>query len=236
MPLVVTPLACGSIEHVPFRQHPTAEHPALPRITAERFHGCVKKYGDQLDGRLFAFYPKVKVDQDGRVIEVYAGNIPETAPDLAACIRITLHQMSVPEWMLKIRPAQNMHPPEGNTEALRKEMANPVVVAGALLILFAELAIEVEGIEVAFMVSLEVVAATAEVLETLRNKQRWEKECERHLTACLLTSTEKKRGNHPNQSRCALCFDYCKNPRNGGKWPERVPLDDGGSCHYDGQK
>ena len=194
----------------------------------------MKEYGDQLDGRAFAFYPKMKVNQDGRVTEVYAGNVPETAPDLAACIRITLREMSVPEWMLKIRPAQNMHPPEGSTEALRKEMANPVVVAWALLILFAELTIEVEGIEVALMVSLEVVAATAEVLETLRKKSNAERKCQRELNECLMTSTNDWDGNNWNEKRCLTCFGICKQ---SGEWPKSVPISDGGgSCSYPGRQ
>jgi hypothetical protein len=134
--------------------------------------------------------------------------------------------------MLQLRLAEHKRPTNEHTEPLRNEMANPVVVGWAVLLLFAELAIDAEGIQITFMVGLEVIAATAEVLETLRKKTKAEKECQRHLNECLMTSRNDREGNNWNERRCLTCFGIC---RQSGKWPESIPIGDGiGTCSYPG--
>jgi len=96
-------LGCGGIEPTIRQPQPTTDHPALPQITAQRLQECVKVYGNQLEAGSWAFRPMIRVNQDGYVVDVSAGDMPNAAPDLAACTRIALSDMAIPSHIFKMR-------------------------------------------------------------------------------------------------------------------------------------
>jgi hypothetical protein len=79
---------------------------------------------------------------------------------------------------------------------------------------------------------LDMVAATAATVVTLRKKSQKERDCQKKLNECLDTSGNDGKGNNLGEKRCLTCFGLC---RHSGTWPQSIPLDDGpGTCLYPG--
>lgn len=230
--IALTLAGCGGIETVPYRQQPTAKHPAIPRISAERLSGCVKDYADQLDGRSIHVDGKVQVDPEGRIVKVVVDGVPRSAPDFAGCVNVTLHEMAVPEWMLQLRPDKPSASTNEKTTPAGNALANPIVVFEVLVVL-AELVIEREGVKVVFTVALDmIVAAAAETqvaVETKRRRRPRDK-CTDGYVDCTMSPTGWGRGNHWNETRCGTCRNVCDN--NQGIWPKSIIMDGEGlvSC------
>jgi hypothetical protein len=128
-----TPLGCGGIEQAPPRVPSSADEPRLPAITQERLRACVNDYGDQVEGYSLRVDARAQVDGEGRIQKVIVDGIPDTAPDLAACTRITLRDMAVPGWVLNLRPGQRVLSTNGQTVPMRNEAGNMVLVMGVLI-------------------------------------------------------------------------------------------------------
>jgi hypothetical protein len=227
--IAFTLAGCGGIETVPYRQQPTAKHPAMARISAERFSGCVKDYVDQLDGRYIHIDGKVQVDPKGRIVKVVVDGVPRSAPDFAGCVNVTLHEMAVPEWMLQLRPDKPSASTNEKTTPAGNALANPIVVFEVLVVL-AELVIEREGVKVVFTVALDmIVAAAAETqvaVETAKQEKNKDK-CTDYYEECVASVLFRRRGNHWNQTRCGNCARVCV--KNDGEWPFDVG---GETCEY----
>ena len=92
--LALVPLGCASTT---IRHHPD-DRPRLPAATAERLRACVDELGGELAGGYYTFEATVKVDEEGRVVDVKSTGVPH--PELAICMRIALRGMTVPEDLL----------------------------------------------------------------------------------------------------------------------------------------
>lgn len=229
--LAFLPIGCtNSIEMAPVHyreQHQNDSH-LLPDITIERLQACVERYGHQLESEFYRVEAKVQVDQEGRNHGLVLEGFPDSAPDLAACTKITLRDMAVPTSVLQLRSSKT----NGQTKPMGNELANPIV-AWEVAVAFAEFMAQHGGKVALYTVTVEVLSAAAVAGVAVyvgRRTKKKTKTCTELLQDCLLTSTADLPGNHPGHSRCVACFDKCSN----GIWPKSIALDDGGSCYYPG--
>ncbi len=218
--LSTTLLAC-----VPDPVTPTmSEDSLIPAITAERLQACATEYGQQLDGQSYGVQATVQVDQDGRVVNVALDGMPPSAPDLAACARVTLREMAVPESVLRKRPAE---PPISQQQSApaRGLMGNILVLGGAIAI--GEIVAKSLGGTLIFAVVVDLVHTGVKAISKVA---RIRKMCLENYVACVDTPMVYERGNNPNQTRCELCREICAHEE---KWPSQVDLFPGrGSCEY----
>ena len=214
--LAFVPIGCtNSILMAPARYH--EQNPGaidlLPSITVERLQECVEQYGHQLDGSSYQVHVEVHEDPDGFRRKVELSGIPDSAPDLAACSRITFRQMAVSgplrQSLREVTAAADSAAP------MRNELANPLVAAEILLVL-AEYAAQHGGRVVLYSVAVGVLSAVA-VAGTKRYIQRTRKKCLEHYVECMATG----RGNNWSESRCGTCRAVCENQ---GAWPSHIEM------------
>ena len=199
----------------------TSEDPRVPDATAERLRACVEDYGGYLRGGRYRFDYKVKVDEEGRVVDVESKGVPHA--NLAGCTRSALRDMTVPAWMLRVRPAK----PTAQAPGERGLVGNPglLVVVGIAL---AELVIEAGPIVIVCAASLEI---SGEIAKVARKKK--EPSCREHLSNCLMTDLADEPGNNWSTRRCPTCYLQCDDKKRPNNWPKSVDLPDGlGSCEY----
>ncbi|MDI3282656.1 hypothetical protein [Polyangium sp. 15x6] len=156
----LVPLGCGATVRQLAQQD---DRPRVPDATAERLRECVEEFGGDLPRGYYTFDFTVKVDEEGRVVDVEAKGVPHA--DLAGCTRIALRGMTVPEDLLRVRKLRlsaSPAPANGQTAAERGLVGHPgalVVVAVAL----ADLVIEAGPILIVMAASLEVSKDAAEM-------------------------------------------------------------------------
>ena len=216
----LVPLGCGAKITSPA----ASEGPRVPDATAERLRACVDEFGGDLRGGYYVFDYSVKVDEEGRVVDVASKGVPHA--DLAGCTRIALRGMTVPEELLglrKLRLSESPTPANGQMPAERGLVGNPGVLV-AVAITLADLIIEAGPVIVVIAASLEL--GKADIAEAIRKRPRWENECNRHRTACLGTPVQSEPGDVWNASRCNQCRDQCMADK---KWPTEGPWK---SCIY----
>ena len=205
-----------------------SEGSQLSAITAERLQGCMTEYGQQLDGQSRRVQATVKVDQDGRVVDAVIDGLPLSAPDLAACARVTLREMAVPESVLRLRPTE---PPISQQQSApaRGLMGNILVLGGAIAL--GEIVAKAFGVTLIFAVAVEIVDVAR---KRPRQKPPEDRTCTEHLTECLLSAMADEPGSVWNHSRCKMCFDRCQGPASNNKWPQQIQLDEDvfASCQY----
>jgi hypothetical protein len=177
---------------------------------------------------------KVQVDPKGRIVKVVVNGVPRSAPDFAGCVNVTLHDMAVPEWMLRLRPDKPSASTNEKTTPAGNALANPIVVFEVLVVL-AELVIEREGVKVVLVVTLDMVAATAATVVTLRKRSEAERKCDTERRACLMTDLADQIGDIAGSSMCLYCYRVCM--QNKGTWPTTIqrPDETWGSCNYSGR-
>ncbi len=220
--LAFLPVGCAnSIETAPLRyraQHQNDGH-LLPDITVQRLQACVEKYGHQLEPQSYRVEAKVKANQDAQIRNVEVGGIPDGAPDLAACTRITFREMSLPMSVRQLRPGQTIGAADRPMPRHRNEAGNVIVVG--IVILLGEFVVEYGGYTILFAVTLDLVhEAVKDVAEALRLRGQAKKDCDREMANCFLTETADKSGSVKGGHRCEWCWDACM--RNGGNWPSRA--------------
>lgn len=171
MALSLVPLGCGGIEPtIRQQQLPTSEHPAIPPNTAERLQECVKEHGHQLEGGSWAFSPTIEVDREGYVVDVNAGDMPQSASELAACTRIALGNMAIPSHIFHIRPTQSNPTTSDAIMAQRSYMSSPAVVV-VVVVGLSEIVLEAGAVTILFAVTVKVVdKAVDDVAEAAK---RW---------------------------------------------------------------
>jgi hypothetical protein len=231
--LAFLPLGCArSIRNAPIRYRAQHQYDAhlLRDITVERLQECVEAYGEQLgplDPPFSHANGHVQVTPEGKVLDVQLTGIPDRAPDLAACTRITLREMTVPASVLSLRQKQTADSTNEQTVPRGNEIGNPIVLweIGAAM---AEFAAEHGGRIVLYTVTIEVltaaaVTATQHVLAT----KRTHKQCLDHYVACVASKLYRDLGRGAGDSRCSLCAAKCRD--NKGVWPEEVGS---GPCTY----
>ncbi|MRG94198.1 hypothetical protein [Polyangium spumosum] len=168
--VALVPLGCSSAT---IRHHPD-DRPRLPAATAERLRACVDELGGELAGGYYTFDATVKVDEEGRVVEVEGRGVPH--PELAICMRIALRGMTVSEDLLgKLRVSASPTPANGQTAAERALVGNAAAFV-LVVVALAEIVIEAAPVAVAIAAAVE---ATGEIAEVARRRPN------RNLRRCL---------------------------------------------------
>ncbi|MDI3291117.1 hypothetical protein [Polyangium sp. 15x6] len=220
----LVPLGCGATVRQLALQD---DRPRVPDATAERLRACVDEFGGDLSGGYYTFDVAVKVDEDGRVVDVASTGVPHA--DLAGCMRIALRGMTVPEELLrlrKLRLSASPAPANGQTAAERGLVGHPSLVVVAIAL--ADLIIEAAPIVVVIAASVEI--GKSEIAEVGRKKSG-PVSCQDHLNACLGSPWADLPGHVEGNKRCATCFELCKG---SGTWPKGFELTDESwaSCIY----
>lgn len=191
----------------------------IPDITAERLQGCVEEFGGQLTAESNRVLATVQVDPEGRTQGVTVAGVPES--DFAACVRVALQDMAVPDLALRRRQET-----AGQTAPMGNELANPVILweVGVML---AELLAAHGGKTVLYTVSVEVlsVVAVSGVNVYLRKKRK--DRCTDYYEECVASQLYRDLGRGEGDSRCGACANMCV--INNGNWPSAVG---NGTCVY----
>jgi hypothetical protein len=181
--LAFLPIGCAnSIETAPLRyreQHQNDGH-LLPDITVQRLQACVEEYGRQLEPRSYRVEAKVKANQNAQIRDVEVGGIPDDAPDLAACTRITLREMSLPMSVRQLRPGQTIGAADRPLSPHRNEAGNVIVVGIAILL--GEFVVEYGGYTILFAVTLDLVH---EAVKNIQEKVQEEDEIKNNVMQSL---------------------------------------------------
>ena len=165
--IAVALCACGGV--TTRQNQPSLEHPGIPRMTVERLQQCVADYSNQLPPGSWTFRPTITVDQYGRFVDVHAGGIPNTAPDLAACTRDAWSDMTIPESAFTMRTTQ---PPHEQTAEQRALVGNPGVVVVVIVVAeVGEIVLEAGAITILFATTVKVVEKAAD--DVLDAAKRW---------------------------------------------------------------
>jgi hypothetical protein len=199
----------------------------IPAITAERLQACMSEYGEQLDGQSYRVPATVKVNQDGRVVKVALDGMPLAAPDLAACARVALRDMAVPDSVLRLRPDE---PPisQQQSKPARGMMGNILVLGGAIAL--GEIVAKAFGATLIFAVAVELVHEGIEAGR--RTPKDPKKICNEKRTECLMTDLGSIKHEDVWQvSRCHPCRDQCVGKN--GEWPSKIEMGNKFvSCEY----
>ncbi|MRG93879.1 hypothetical protein [Polyangium spumosum] len=161
--VALVPFGCSSAT---IRHHPD-DRPRLPAATAERLRACVDELGGELGGGYYTFDATVKVDEEGRVVEVEGRGVPH--PELAICMRIALRGMTVSEELLgKLRVSASPAPANGQTAAERALVGNAAAFV-LVVVALAEIVIDAAPVAVAIAAAVE---ATGEIAEVARKPKQ----------------------------------------------------------------
>jgi hypothetical protein len=186
-------------------------------MTVERLQECVREYGGQLEPGRYSFSPNVQVSRGGFVQEVSTRDIPEEARDLAACTRVVLGEMALPEAILQAPPSE-----DAAVATSRAYMGSPAVVV-IVVVGLSELVLEAGAYTFLFAVTVELVSEAGKGIAEARRRTKKD-ECAEHYTECMDSKVGDQLGNTWNQSRCALCMEWCNRNRS---WPSQVMMFEG---------
>ncbi|MDC0747283.1 hypothetical protein [Polyangium mundeleinium] len=222
--LSLLPLGCSSAKI--YRPSVPDDRPRVPEATAERLRACVDELKSTIEPGYYTLDASVKVDQEGRVVEVETTGQPNA--DVGGCIRIALRGMTLPEDVL----ARSLF--RSSTSANRQVMPErgpigEVVTVVVVTIVFTEVIIEAFAIAVGVTVTATVAAGAAEAFAK-RRKQK-EPTCTDRYEACVDKGKDREMGNHWNETLCGTCLLLCNRYN---QWPNH--LDTGQSCIYPGFK
>ncbi|WP_284720493.1 hypothetical protein [Polyangium sorediatum] len=222
--LALVPLGCGAKITYPA----ASEGPRVPDATAERLRECVDEFGGDLPRGYYVFDVAVKVDEEGRGVDVASKGVPHA--DLAGCMRIALRGMTVPEDLLrlrKLRLSASPAPANEQTAAERALVGNPGVLV-AVAVVLADLIIEAAPIVIVIAASVEL--GKSDIATKYRQEDDDDDPCQEHLNACLNKRLADRPGSVIGETRCKMCFDRCRGEK---EWPKFIPLTRGkGSCEY----
>jgi hypothetical protein len=152
---------CGSgVGQVTVQEVSSAHPHALPRMTVDRLRQCFADYGEQLGPGRYHFKPVVTVDPDGLKRGVETPDMPDTAPDLAACTRIVLGDMGIPSSIFNKRLAQSDASANAPTIEQRTQFGSPAVVVVVVVevVVFKEILISI-GTATILLAATVIVAA-----------------------------------------------------------------------------
>ncbi|TKD08343.1 hypothetical protein [Polyangium fumosum] len=193
----------------------------MPEATAERLRACVDELKSTIEPGYYSLDASIKVDQEGRVVEVETTGQPN--PDVGGCMRIALRGMTLPEEVL----ARGLlrRPAAANGQGMpERGPIGEVVTIVIVTVVFTEVIIEAFAIAVGVTVTATVAAGAAEAFA----KRRKRRSCTTHYDMCMDDKTGDEDGNHRGESLCGTCRTMCKN----GHWPEQIGT--GQSCLYRG--
>lgn len=217
---------CGSSLENVVVQELASDSPRLPNISGDRLKKCFVDYGWQLAPGRHRFNPIVKVDRDGMKWGVTTPDIPATAADFAACTRIVLNDMAIPDGVLPLRSSERSAATTEVTEAQRSILGSPAV-AVVVVVGLSEIVLEAGAYTILFAVTVKVVENAAEDVAELAKRGSWFTKCKAHYAACMATALGGPfGGNHHKSSRCNTCFQRCDFDKS---WPTGVG---NGTCEY----
>jgi hypothetical protein len=182
---------------------------------------CVTQYGGQLEPQEHRLRPTVRVDREGVTWGVTADDIPASADDFAACTRMALNDMAIPDWITKLPPMEATAGTNEATGAQRLYMGSPAAVV-VVVVGLSELVLEAGAYTFLFAVTVKVVEKAAEDVA----EEGWKAVCIAKYAACVAAVGTRKRGNHPGISRCASCLETCRQQQS---WPSDIG---NGSCEF----
>ena len=186
---------------------------------------------DELRGTIEPGYytldASVKVDQEGRVVEVETTGQPN--PDVGICMRIALRGMTLPGDVFERGLLRTFASAGGQAMPDRGQMGEVVTIV-VVTIVFTEVVIEAFAIAVGVTVTATVAAGAAEAFAK-RRKDPGVAKCRQRLNRCLDSNKGDEPGNNYNTTLCPTCFDRCMGSVNK-EWPRH--LDTGQSCIYPG--
>ncbi|MDC3955690.1 hypothetical protein [Polyangium jinanense] len=190
---------------------------------------------DELSGTIEPGYytldASVKVDQEGRVVEVQTTGQPN--PEVGACMRIALRGMRLPEDVLARSSLRTSVAANGQAMPDRGPIGEVVTIV-VVTIVFTEVIIEAFAIAVGVTVTATVAAGAAEAFAKRKKpKKKDEPTCVDHYEGCMDDASIADRlGDHWKSSLCNACRVTCEVTKD---WPETVPMSWGiESCKYEG--
>ncbi|UQA56099.1 hypothetical protein [Polyangium aurulentum] len=192
----------------------------MPDTTVERLRECVADHGGQLEPGRYFLNTHVRVDREGVNRGASTVDVPQTSPDLTACMRVVLREMAVPEAILQAPPSE-----DAAATMNRAYMGSPAVVV-VVAVGLSEIVLEAGAITILLAVTVEVVNEAGKDIAEAARRKPWEKKCLDHYEACMRTTVADEDGNHWTESRCGNCYSTCRDKK---AWPAKVG---NGSCDY----
>ncbi|MDI1427969.1 hypothetical protein [Polyangium sorediatum] len=222
----LVPLGCSSARI--YRPPAPDDRPRVPEATAERLRACVDELSGTIEPGYYTLDASVKVDQEGRVVEVETTGQPN--PDVGGCMRIALRGMTLPEDVLARGLLRRPAAANGQVMPERGPIGEVVTVVVVVTVVFTEVIIEAFAIAVGVTVTATVAAGTAEAFAKRKKKRVT---CQENLIACLHTGWGGKRGSNQGASLCEACFKQCRDH----VWPPSVDMSWGfESCEFPGYR
>ncbi|TKD08341.1 hypothetical protein [Polyangium fumosum] len=219
--LSLLPLGCSSARI--YRPPAPDDRPHVPEATAERLRACVDELRGTIEPGYYSLDASIKVDQEGRVVEVETTGQPN--PDVGGCMRIALRGMTLPEEVLARGLLRGSAAANGQGMPERGPIGEVVTVVVVVTVVFTEVIIEAFAIAVGVTVTATVAVGAAEAFAKRRKRS-----CSDHLGICLERHPKNGPGEHHGGSLCHACWKKCSN----GNWPEKVRLDERWeSCAYE---
>ncbi len=195
---------------------------AAPQKTVAALQACADKFALKLSGKAdsYAVLYNLEVTNDGITAKVKDSMI--SGSELETCLTQALERMEVPDEVVN---ASRVSPATSQVSPQSRSMVGIVQVAAPIALL--PIVVVAGGITILVGVTIYVAE---EVAEALRRRRRWENECQKKLTECLLSSLGSRWGDVYGTSRCAMCFKQCD--ENG--WPSGITIDDDvfATCNY----
>ncbi len=219
----VVPGCSNHLGPVVATQNVGTDRTRFPAIFVEKAKECVAEHGAKLPPGHLVLNSTVEVDEDGLKWDVTIDNVPETASDFGACMRIALQDLPIAESLLR-EGAEKLR--VQRAEALaeqRRLVGHPVVIVVAgVTIVVSEVVLEAGAVTILLAVSVKVVEKAAKDIA----EEGWKAKCAAHYAACMATNSARKVGNHLGQTRCGICARVCVENE---EWPFEVG---NGSCEY----
>ncbi|MRG95775.1 hypothetical protein [Polyangium spumosum] len=209
--LALVPLGCAATI-----RHRADDRPRVPAATAERVRACIDELGGELGTGYYTFDTTVKVDEEGRVVEVKGKGVPH--PELAICMRIALRGMTVPEELLRVR---ELRLPESAAKTNGQGPDEPGLVGhpAVAVVVVVALADVIIDVGTTVLVLAAAVEMTGEIAKTVQKRD--DDPCQEPLNDCLDSRRQSRDGGRWKHSICVTCLDKC---RNEGKWPDGVMM------------
>ena len=200
----------------------TTKSIAAPQKTVAALQACADKFALKLSGKAdsYAVLYNLEVTNDGITAKVKDSMI--SGSELETCLTQALERMEVPD---EVVSASRVSPATSQVSPQSRSMVGIVQVAAPIALL--PIVVVAGGITILVGVTIYVAE---EVAEALRRRKKWENECQKKLTECLLSSLGSRWGDVYGTSRCAMCFKQCD--ENG--WPSGITIDDDvfATCNY----
>lgn len=178
------PFGCSShLGPVTAKQDGDIDHPNFPDMTIEQFKACVAEHGKELEPGYHKLNSKVEVNEDGGKEDVTIEDLPYTAHDFGACMRIALQDMAISEHLLREAQKKLHYQREQASAAQRTLMSSPVVVVVGVTIIVTEVVLEAGAYTILFATTVSLIdKAAKDVAELAKGRPNKHDRC---VAQCL---------------------------------------------------